>query len=408
MQISESIIMAFHSLWAHKLRSFLALLGVIIGVFTIVGMQSVISGFRQNMHKELSILGSDTFQVQKYPAINIGGQARNKYRNRKDLTWAHGMAIQEYAEHVAAVGIEDWSFGQTIRYQDKETRSPIWVAGGIPEFALSNGYFVQSGRFLTESDVLHNRNVAVIGMDIVEELFPFEQPLGATIKIQGRPFRLIGVIEERGTRFGESRDNRVIIPLSTWQQIYSSRGSVNITVRAASAEEYQQAIDEVTAILRTVRKVPAGEPNDFEIFSSASLREQFDQMTRMVRFAVIGIASISLLVAGIGIMNIMMVTVTERTKEIGVRKALGARQLDIMLQFLVESIILSISGAVFGTALGIAIAQGISSATSLPAAIPSWAIIVALLFCTLIGLFFGLYPAAKAAGLDPISSLRYE
>jgi len=400
--------MAFHSLWTNKLRSFLTLLGVIIGVFTIIGMQSVITGFRQQMYKELSILGSNTFQVQKYPAVQTGGQDRQKYRNRKDLTWEQGKAIQEYAVHVAAVGVENWQWGEELRYRDKRTKSPISVAGGTPEFAVSNGYFVQFGRFLTASDVLHNRNVVVIGMDVVEDLFPFRDPLGLDVKVRGRPFQVIGVLEERGSQFGESRDDRVIIPLSTWEGMYGRHRSVNITVRAASSDVYQQARDEVISILRTVRKVSPGEPNDFEIFSSETLKTMFDDMTRMVWFAAVGIASISLLVAGIGIMNIMLVTVTERTREIGIRKAIGARRGDILAQFLIESVILSLIGGVIGVAVGITLAQVLSNSTSLPSAIPTWAVVVALLFCSIIGLFFGMYPAAKASKMDPIESLRYE
>jgi len=408
MQMTEPITMAFQSLWSNKLRSFLTLLGVIIGVFTIIGMQSVIAGFRQDMYKQLSILGSNTFQVQKYPAVQTGGSDRRKYRNRKNLTWEQGQAIQDYAVHVEAVGVENWQWGQELKFEDKKTTAPVSVAGGTPEFAVANGYFVQEGRFLTQSDVLHSRNVAVIGMDIVTDLFPFRDPLGNMIRLQGRPFQVIGVLEERGSQFGESRDNRAVIPLSTWQQMYGTRRSVNITVRASSVDTYQEAVDEVTAILRTVRKVPAGEPNDFEIFSSESLRASFDDMTKMVRFAAIGIASISLLVAGIGIMNIMLVTVTERTHEIGIRKAIGANRGDILTQFLIESVILSLIGGVIGVTIGVGVAQILGNATSLPAAIPVWAILVALIFCSIIGLFFGMYPAAKASKLDPIESLRYE
>jgi len=408
MQMTEPITMAFQSLWSNKLRSFLTLLGVIIGVFTIIGMQSVIAGFRQDMYKQLSILGSNTFQVQKYPAVQTGGSDRRKYRNRKNLTWEQGQAIQDYAVHVEAVGVENWQWGQELKFEDKKTTAPVSVAGGTPEFAVANGYFVQEGRFLTQSDVLHSRNVAVIGMDIVTDLFPFRDPLGNMIRLQGRPFQVIGVLEERGSQFGESRDNRAVIPLSTWQQMYGTRRSVNITVRASSVDTYQEAVDEVTAILRTVRKVPAGEPNDFEIFSSESLRASFDDMTKMVRFAAIGIASISLLVAGIGIMNIMLVTVTERTHEIGIRKAIGANRGDILTQFLIESVILSLIGGLIGVTIGVGVAQILGNATSLPAAIPVWAILVALIFCSIIGLFFGMYPAAKASKLDPIESLRYE
>lgn len=400
--------MALNSLWANKLRSSLTLLGVIIGVFTIIGMQSVIVGFQQNVYEEMSALGSNVFQVQKYPAVNRGGRDRHRFRNRKDITWEQGAAVQELATHVVAVGVENWQFGQTVKHRDKRTAPTVTIAGGTPEFAISNGYFVEFGRFLTDSDVLHNRNVAVIGVDIVEELFPFIDPLGKTIKVGGKPLRVVGVLEKKGSRFGNSRDNRVIIPLSTWQEMYGRNHSVNLTIRARSSEVYQQAMDEVTSILRTVRKVKPGEPNDFEIWSSESLTSNFDEMTKMVRYAAIGIASISLLVAGIGIMNIMIVTVTERTREIGVRKAIGAQRGDILRQFLVESIILSVFGGIVGVIIGVIIAQVLGRVTPLPAAVPTWSIIVSLGFCSIIGLFFGLYPAAKAARMDPIESLRYE
>jgi putative ABC transport system permease protein len=408
MLLTEPIIMAFQSLWANKLRSALTLLGVIIGVFTIIGMQSVVAGFRENVHEELSILGGNTFQVQKYPAVNVGGDNRSQYRNREDLTYDQAMAIQEYAVHVQAVGVENWDWGNEITFRDRKTTQPISVAGATPEFALANGYFVEYGRFLTESDILHTRNVTVIGVDVVEDLFPFEDPIGAQVKIQGRPFTVVGIFEERGASFGESRDNRAVIPYSTWEKMYGSDRSVNITVRAASTEQYTEAMDEVISILRTVRKVPPGEPNNFEIFSSETLKSSFDDMTKMVRYAAIGIASISLIVAGIGIMNIMLVTVTERTREIGIRKAIGAKRMDIMIQFLIESVILSLIGGLIGVLIGVAIAQGLSSATNLPAIVPTWAILVALIFCSFIGLFFGMYPAAKASKLDPIESLRYE
>ena len=408
MQITEPILMALNSLWNNKLRSSLTLLGVIIGVFTIIGMQSVITGFREQVHKEMNILGTDVFQVQKYPAVNMGGHQRWQYRNRKDITWDEARAIEKYATHVQAVGPENWQYGQVVKFRDKKTRSSVVVAGGTPEFAVNNGYFVQTGRFLTDSDVLHARNVVVIGVDIVEDLFTFRDPLGETLLVSGKPFLVIGILEERGSQFGDSRDNRVIMPLSSWEKMYGSRRSLNITVRARSADEFQQAIDEVTSILRTVRKVSPGEPNDFEIFSSSTLKQNFDQMSKMVRFAAIGIASISLLVAGIGIMNIMLVTVTERTREIGIRKAIGAQRKHILTQFLIESVILSVFGGIIGVIVGIAIAKILSGATPLPSAIPGWAIIVSLLFCSLIGLVFGMYPAAKASRMDPIESLRYE
>ncbi|MFQ6618232.1 MAG: ABC transporter permease, partial [Fidelibacterota bacterium] len=294
------------------------------------------------------------------------------------------------------------------RYKERKTTPTILLAGGTPEFQPNNGYFVGEGRFITDADVIRKRSVVVLGMDIVNELFPFQSPIGKEIKVGANKFEVIGIFEEQGNRFGQSQDNVAVIPITTFQKIYGKERSINITIQAKSPELYQTAVDQVIEILRIERKVPPGEANDFEIFSSNTLIQTFDNLTKYIRIAAVGIASISLLVAGIGIMNIMLVSVTERTREIGVRKAVGARQRDVLGQFLVEAVILSEVGGVIGVILGLGITKGISLASPLPTAIPFWSILLALGFCSIVGLFFGIYPAFKAARLDPIVALRYE
>jgi len=408
MNITESVNIALGAIKANKLRSILTLLGVIIGVMTIIAMQSLITGLRNSVEEQLTVLGSNVFQVQKYPAIQTSGGSRWKYRNRKNLTVEEAEAVRKYCTAAKLVGAEVWAFGKVLRYKENKTLPNVYVAGGTPEFAENNGYFVSDGRFLTWFDVDHNRQVIILGMDIVEKLFPHEYPIGKEIKLDGTRFEVIGVLEEQGSAFGQSRDNRAVIPISTFQKLWGKRRSVNITVQAKSAALYDTAINQVIGILRAVRKVPPEKPNDFEIWSSNTLIEAFDNLTRVVRLAAIAIASISLLVASVGIMNIMLVSVTERTREIGIRKAIGAKRRDVLWQFLIEAIVFCEIGGIIGIVLGIGIAEIVAIFSPLPAAVPIWTIFVAIVVCSLVGIFFGIYPAAKAARLNPIEALRYE
>ncbi len=410
MLLFEPIRMAFQSLWENKLRSFLTLIGVIIGVFAIIAMQSVIAGFRSDVFQELSVLGNNTFRVSKYP-VNITGEDLGKYRNRANLTYEHALAVRELASHADAVGItsiEGFRPGDVVKYGERKTSQPVMIQGADPEFIRTSGFTLDRGRFLAESDMLHERKVTVLCLDIVEALFPGEDPIGATVKINGKDFLVIGIFEKMGAWFGSSRDNRVVIPYTTYKRYFGEVFSSEITVRAVSAAEFELAMDETISILRMARQVPIGEPNDFSIGTAEGLKASFDNFTRMGRLAAVGIASISLIVAGMGIMNIMMVSVTERTREIGIRKAIGARRRDILVQFLIESMILCMAGGIVGSLLGVLMAQVIGNVTVLPAIIPVWSISVALVFCSVIGIFFGLYPAVKASKLNPILALMFE
>ncbi|UCE20384.1 MAG: ABC transporter permease [Gemmatimonadota bacterium] len=407
MNFGENIGTGFSNLRANKLRSALTILAIIIGVMAIMGLWSILQGLQNNVEQQLAILGSNTFQVQKTPALQMGRLDR-KYRNRKNVTVEHALAIRDKASAVKLVGPEDWQFGVTVKYEDKKTNPNVQLAGGTPEFAENNGYFVAEGRFITNNDVDRARRVIILGKDVVKKVFPYGNPLGKWVRVDADRYEVVGLLEEQGAIFGESQDNQVVIPLTTFQNVYGKNRSINITVQAWSADDMERAIEQTVAILRVERKVPPGEPNDFEIWSSKTFIDTFNNIARIIKMAAIGIVSIALIVAGIGIMNIMLVSIRERTREIGIRKAVGAKRRDILSQFLTEAVILCAAGGIIGIALGIGVAELLAATTPLRAAIPIVPAFLALLFSSAVGLFFGIYPATKAARLDPIESLRYE
>ncbi|MBN1540688.1 ABC transporter permease [candidate division KSB1 bacterium] len=408
MHVGESIRLSLTAIRANKLRSLLTLLGIIIGVMTIITMQSLVSGLRNSINQQVSMLGSNVFQVQKWPAIHTGGDDFRRYRNRKNITLDEYEAVKRFVTAARFVGAEYWQGGQEIRCQERKTLPTIAVVGCTPEFLNNNGYEMAEGRFITQQDVDLNRQFAAIGADVARQLFPYEDPLGKEIKIAGKRFQVIGVLQSRGNTFGQSRDGYVTMPIGSFVKIYGKERSLNITVQAQSAELYNTAMEQTIGVMRIVRKVPPGQENDFDIFSNDTLIDFFDNLTRYVRIVAVAIASISLLVAGIGIMNIMLVSVTERTREIGIRKSIGAKRRDVLLQFLVEAIVLSEVGGLIGILLGLTLAKFVELVSPIPAAVPLWTVVLGLIFCSAVGMIFGVYPATKAARLDPIVALRYE
>ena len=407
MHIGESFNMAVSAIATNKMRSVLTLLGIIIGVLTIIAMQSLITGLRNSVREQVNVLGADTFQVQKFPAIMKHGDWQ-KYRNRKNLTIAEGEAVRRLVPTAENVGVEVWEYGVEIRHGEQKTMPSIMVAGVTPEFIVNNGYTVADGRFITDQDVDASARLAVIGVEVAGTLFPFSDPLGKEIKIKGERFQVIGVFDKMGSILGQTRDNHVVVPISRFEKVFGKERSVHITVKAKSPQLYDVCMDQTIGVLRAIRKVPPGKENDFEVRTNQQMMEFFDNLTKYVKIVAVAIAAISLVVAGVGIMNIMLVSVTERTREIGIRKSIGAKSRDILWQFLIEAIVLSEIGGVIGILLGLGIGKLVEAVSPVPAAVPVWTVIVGLLFCSAVGLLFGVYPASKAARLNPIVALRYE
>jgi len=407
MNIRESITVSFDALKANKMRSALTTLGIIIGVTTIIGMMSIVQGLQNFMVGELSVLGTNTFQIQKDPAFQLG-RLDEKYRNRKILKLEHVRAIEKNATLIQEVSPSTWNWGQTVKYRDKKTNPDVVLLGVTPAFQATFNYFVSEGRFLTNADLDYNRMVIILGLDVAEVLFPHSNPIGEFVRVGPHKFRVIGTLEKQGSILGESRDNRVIIPITTFHKLYGDRRSLSINVKVKDPRLLNKAIEQVTGILRSARKVPPGKPNDFEIVTSESLIDTFNDMSKGIKFGALFIAAISLAVGGIGIMNIMLVSVTERTREIGIRKAVGARSSDIRWQFLIEAVVLGNLGGVIGILIGVLLGVFVGFVTPLPTAIPIWALFLGIGFCSLVGVLFGVYPASKAARLNPIVALRYE
>jgi putative ABC transport system permease protein len=396
---------AVDSIRANKLRSILTTLGIVIGVLTVISMQTFLEGLNNSVTRELQAIGSNTFYVQKYPAMSFD---ISKFKNRKNIELHHADAINRRASLVNLVSPEAVKFGTTVRYKREKTNPDVFLLGTDENWAATNAFFVENGRFLTPVDLQYRRPVCTLGLTIVEKLFPFEDPLDKEVLIDGNRFTVVGIMEEKGTFFGQNRDNLAFIPISTFEKLYGEKRSLQIGIKARTPEILEEAMDEVIGILRVERGVPPGAPNDFEIMTRDSLMDSWRNLTSIVFAAALGICLISLLVGGIGVMNIMLVSVTERTREIGLRKAVGARRRDILLQFIAEAVVICEIGGLIGVLIGLGVGKLIGAVTSLPVAVPIWSIIVGLGFVSIVGLFFGIYPAAKAARLRPIDALGYE
>jgi putative ABC transport system permease protein len=411
----ENVRFALLAVRTHKLRAFLTVLGIVVGVATVIAMVSIVTGFNNNMVRNFQSFGATLVQFQKYEARFGPGHRDESERRRKDLTYDDAVALKTSIPEMRAVSAERylWNTDVSIKYRDNETTTPV-VAGVIPDYSVANNHFIGYGRFITDSDFLHASNVAVIGEDVRNILFPREDPLEKIVNFNGEEFVIIGVLEKKGNAFGHSNDNFFLIPFSTFDrkfpQIKNSGGdTIHIATVPYTPDQVPVIIEKGTALLRARRHVPFNKPNDFAIFTPDKLIESFQGITRGVTLAMVFIAMISLLIGGVGVMNIMLVSVTERTREIGVRKAVGAYRRDIVLQFLTEATTLSVLGGAIGVLVGIAVPAGIKRAfAALPAETPVWAVLVGLAVSMSVGIFFGLYPAVKASRLDPIEALRYE
>ncbi|MCX6553982.1 MAG: ABC transporter permease [Candidatus Aminicenantes bacterium] len=408
MKFWEVIKVAFASLRGNKLRSSLTVLGIVIGIFSIISISTVITMMQNSISEGLSQLGKNTFQIQKFPAMQQG-RLSDKIRNRKNLTIEEYYRLRDMLDEAKLVGAEQWQFGRLFKSQWDETNANIQLVGGTPEAMVTNDWAIADGRTINQDDMDHNRRVCVLGTDLVTKLFPRINPLGQEVKVDGMRLNVIGVFTPQGAMFGQTRDNFVAMPLSTFQAKYGKTSrSVNITVMAGSAVTYNRTIDAAIGYMRTIRKVGPGEENDFDIFSNESLIAQVGQITQYVRLGAIVIAFIALLAAGVGIMNIMLVSVTERTREIGIRKAIGAKKRNILFQFIIEAVTLCQFGGFIGIVLGLAVGNMAGKFLNAAPALPLDWVLAGIGLCVLVGVGFGTYPAYKAANLDPIEALRYE
>jgi len=366
---------------------------------------------RNSIEEGLTQLGANTFQIQKFTSdFNTTPEQRRKLRNRKNITYEQALDVKEKATLAEAVGIEAWKFGRIVFWEGHKTNPNVQIAGENVEGMVTNDWNAQTGRSLSPQDVDQGRQVAVIGNTLAEKLFPPQvNPVGETIRVDGSLYQIIGLLEKKGGALGGNQDNFVVIPISTFFQKYGKYESdIHIMVKAVNREVVDDAIEQSRMILRTARKVAPGEEDDFAYFSNDSMIKQFNEFTLYLRMGVLLVSSIALLAAGVGIMNIMLVSVTERTREIGIRKAIGAQKRDILSQFIIEAVILCEIGGVLGVGLGIVGGNVVGLLLEVPAIIPwDWAAI-GIIVCSLVGLLFGVYPAWKAATLDPIEALRYE
>jgi putative ABC transport system permease protein len=411
--MSEILRMAFGALGTNKLRSFLTMSGITIGVFSVIGVMTAVSALRGSIETGLSFLGSNMFQFSRFPAFGVNGSDAVKYLSRRRITLEQADRYIEMMKGTAdIVCLKIFANGNPLvqaSYGGRKTTKGITFGGTNEYFLIANQFAIDTGRNFTPADVDLMRPVAIIGQDIVSKLFPSENPLGKVVKANGRTYTVIGTFAAKGTMFGGSEDGIMMIPITRFLMDFGAeKYTVNIATQAPSQQIYNETMDKGIGALRLIRGLRPEQENDFELYSNDSLVAAFAKIADVVSSGAFVISAIALLAAGIGIMNIMLVSVTERTREIGIRKAIGARKFLILNQFLVESVVLSVTGGLFGILLGTVAGDALAMFLSASIVFPwGWAA-TGVVVCTAIGMVFGLYPAWKAASLDPIEALRYE
>jgi len=404
IELHEGVLVALRALRASPLRTVLTTLGIVVGVTAVIAIMSLIQGLTRTFEREVASLGTNVLYVNKFSWVSMGDFWR--YRNRKNITLRQAEELVAGLELPAASTISAGAT-TTVKWSER-TATGVEIQGLTPEGRLVHGLDPTRGRFFTEIEARDRKQVIVLGYGVWQDLFNERDPLGKRVRVGRHAFTVIGVLPEEGSFMGMDRDTRCVVPMPTVLKLFGSRRSMGIEILAPSAEAIPLVEDEITGVMRRVRSLAPDEENDFAINRQEMLVDLFRSLTAALFAVLIGVASLSLLVGGIGIMNIMLVSVTERTREIGIRKSVGARRRDIMYQFMVESVVVSGVGGVIGMGLGLFTAFAVSHLSSLPAAAPIWAVVLGLAFSASVGLFFGIYPAAKAAGLDPIEALRYE
>jgi len=405
-QLRESVVIALQAIWANKLRSFMTVLGNIVAVTSIVTVVSLIQGMNAMVTDAIvSDIGADSFLIQRRGLVR-SEEDEERTRNNPLLTLEEATAIQRYSGNIASVAGQARR-SATISYGTIELEN-IQIQGVTSEYGNFSSFNAEQGRMMTPIEVERGRPVAIIGWDIADRLFGDTNPLDKTIRIAGVQFRVVGVSKRRGAVFGNSQDAFAVIPLGAYMRLFGARQSLTLMVKPTGPDATQAAMDDATVALRVARRLKPSQPDNFGMFSSDTVLGIYAQATNGIFAVLVGIVALSLVVGGIVIMNIMLMVVSERTREIGLRKALGARRADIMSQVLTESITLSTFGGLVGIVLGFIFAMGIAAATPLPAGLELWSIVLGIGITAGVGLFFGAYPASRAAALDPIEALRRE
>ncbi|HEY6187495.1 MAG TPA: ABC transporter permease [Pyrinomonadaceae bacterium] len=408
--VRESAAMAVDTIRSNKLRSSLTILGVSVGVITVIFMVSIIQGLNRAFAEQIESLGSNTIFVSKFDP-SFGRPPGQEELHRKDLTMDDAEALRREAPSVVGVSPIHRMIASTARYGDKQSDTPI-LLGVTPYYEFVHSQNVGRGRFILDIDMEARSNVCILGVDVVRALFPFEDPIDKELKINGNSYRIIGVMEPLGNFFGQSRDNSIFIPITTFDKYYPDLPAPQVVffiiVRPRSRAYVQSAMSEIEDILRRRRRVPASAPDNFGISSQDSLLDIYNQLTGATALVLTAVSFVALMIGGIGVMNIMLVSVTERTKEIGIRKAVGATRGNIMSQFLIEAVALTAIGGIAGLVVGEIASLLMNKYSPLPAYVPLWAIAIGLGISAAVGIIFGLWPAWKAARLDPIEALRWE
>ncbi len=410
VEMTDGVLLALGAIWGNKFRSSMTILGVLIGVWSVIAMTSLIQGLDNAVQSSIDELGSNVIFVDRFPPETDHHDLTEEERNRKYMTIEEADAIRENCPAVAAVSPENhyWApGGNVIKYKGKQANRPA-IVGVVPDYQKVNNISVSSGRFISHLDNDFRARVCVLGTTVKDALFPDDDPIGKQIRVNNYRFTVIGVREKQENMFDGGENNKVAIPLETFMKMHPWDEALTLVVSARSMARIEEAKEQIIVTLRQLRQVPYGKENDFAVFGQENLREMIGNITKYIYIAMIVISSIGLMVGGVGVMNIMLVSVTERTREIGVRKAIGARRNNILWQFLIEAMTLSGTGGILGIGVGIATALLIGIASPLPFAISPLFVTLSFLVAVTVGLLAGMYPAYRAARVDPIESLHYE
>jgi len=404
IEIKESVKIALTAITAHKMRSILAALGIVIGITAVTLMQTAIEGINRAFESSIAAVGADVLYIQKFEWF--GKEDHEFYHNRKDITVQNFEFLEKYVQTATSV-CPSVGTARTLQYGSL-TLNGVFVIGTTEEYQKTLGVNVDDGRFFSAKESEGGYPVCVIGMDVKNGFFNNINPIGKIIKVSSYSFRVIGVLEKQGSMLGLfSLDNRIIIPMERFFSIYGTHRSVSINIKAADLNNLEETKEEITSIMKKARKIAPGKPNDFGVNQQSGFTDTYNQLTFLIKIIGLLITSLSLIVGSVGIANIMFVSVKERTKEIGIRKAIGARRRTIMMQFLIESVIICLSGGLIGLLIAFPISL-IIDALVLPTAMPLWVVVLGLLVSLFFGVMSGFFPAYNAAKMDPVDSLRYE